>query len=170
MPVTDPKPPAPPDPTAVAAMWSEFCAATGVSGDPVDVFAFGLTVEQADGLGRLVLHGPKRATAGLVADFEAEGTPLPQVGDHNVFVLGDGRPGGVLRTTDIRIGPLSSVDAQFAWDEGEGDRSLAYWLEAHRDYCRRRCEALGMPYSEAVAVAFERFELVWPPPGPQSLP
>jgi len=143
-------------------MWSEFCAATGAAGVPVDVFAFGLTAEQADELGALVLEGPKRATAGLVADFETEGTPLPQVGDHNVFVLGDGKPAGVLRTTDIRIGPLSSADEQFAWDEGEGDRSLGYWLEVHRDYCRRRCEVLDVPYSEAVAVAFERFELVWP--------
>ena len=150
-------------------MWREFCLATGVTGEPVDVFPFGLSAEEADSLGGLVLHGPKRATAGLVADFEADGTPLPQVGDHNVFVLGDGHPGGVLRTTDIRIGPLSSVDAEFAWDEGEGDRSLDYWLEAHRDYCRRRCESLGLPYSEDVQMAFERFELVWPSRA-QSLP
>jgi uncharacterized protein YhfF len=150
-------------------MWGDFCAATGATGQPVDVFPFGTTADQADGLGELVLHGPKRATAGLVADFEADGIPLPQVGDHNVFVLGDGRPGGVLRTTDIRIGPLSSVDAQFAWDEGEGDRSLEYWLEVHRDYCRIRCAALDIPYSEDVAVAFERFELVWPVAG-QALP
>ena len=87
--MTDPEPPAAPDRAAVAAIWSEYRAASGATGDPVDVFAFGLTVEQADGLGELVLHGPKRATAGLVADFEAEGTPLPQVGDHTVFVLGD---------------------------------------------------------------------------------
>ena len=156
------QPSAPPDRAAVAAMWSEFCAATGAEGEPVDVFAFGLTVEEADDLGALVLQGPKRATAGLVADFETEGTPLPQVGDYNVFVLGDGKPAGVIRTSDIRIGPLSSVDEQFAWDEGEGDRSLAYWLDVHRDYCRRRLEALGLPYSEAVAVTFERFDLVWP--------
>jgi len=143
-------------------MWSEFCAATGTTGEPADVYHFGDDVRQADELGSLVLHGPKRATAGLVADFEADGTPLPQIGDHCVFVLGDGRPGGILRTTDIRIGPLSSADAQFAWDEGEGDRSLDYWMATHRAFFGHRCAELGLPFSEDVEVTFERFALVWP--------
>jgi len=154
--------PAPPDESAVAAMWGEFVAATGTTGQPADVYHFGDDARQADELGALVLHGPKRATAGLVADFVADAVPVPQVGDHCVFVLGDGRPGGVLRTTDVRVGPLSSADAQFAWDEGEGDRSLDYWMAAHVAYCRGRCSALGIPFSDDIEVSFERFDLVWP--------
>ena len=42
---------------------------------------FGDSAELADELLDLVLHGPKRATAGSVAAFEQEGEALPVVGD-----------------------------------------------------------------------------------------
>ena len=151
-----------PTPQAVAALWSEYVAATGVTGEPTSVFTFGDSQALADELTELVLTGPKRATAGLLADFEAEGEPVPQVGDHAVIHWGDGRPAGVLLTTDVRVGPLSSVDAQFAWDEGEGDRSLAWWQDAHERYFRRQCDSLGIAFHDDIEVSFERFDLVWP--------
>jgi len=42
------------------------------------VFAFGDSPEMADELAHLVLDGPKRATAGLVLEFERDGEPLPR--------------------------------------------------------------------------------------------
>ena len=33
----------------------------------------------------------------------------------------------VIQTTEIRHLPFDEVDAQFAFDEGEGDQSLEYW-------------------------------------------
>ena len=116
----------------------------------------------ADELGLLVLHGPKRATAGLLASFDADTEPLPRVDDRCVVLEGDGRPLAVIRTTDVRVGPLSSVDDRFAWDEGEGDRTRAWWLEAHTRYFRRQCTAMGWAFTEDVDVVFERFDLVWP--------
>jgi len=147
---------------SVADYWSEFVAATGVTGEPLDVWAFGDTPALADKLAELVLTGPKRATAGLLADFEHDEEPLPVVGGHNVVHWGDGRPAMILATTDVRVGPLSSVDAQFAWDEGEGDRSLEWWLATHEAFFRRRCEDLGIAFDPDIAVVFERFDLVWP--------
>jgi uncharacterized protein YhfF len=58
---------------------------------------------------------------------------------------------------------MSSVDAQFAWDEGEYDRTLESWLDGHRRYFRRACAALGIDYSEDIELVFERFRIVWPP-------
>lgn len=81
-----------------------------------------------DELGLLVLHDPKRATAELVQAFVAEDEPLPRVGDRCLVAGGDGRPLAIVCTTDVRVGPLSSVDDRFAWDEGEDDRSRAWWL------------------------------------------
>ncbi len=159
---TEPTAPAKPTTEQVRAFWAGFASATGTTGEPVDVFCFGDTVELADELAALVLHGPKRATAGLLADYEAEGSAPPAPGDHAVFHRGDGEPVGIIRTASVRVGPLSSVDAQFAWDEGEGDRSLDYWVRAHDAYCRRRCESLGLEFHPDVPVVFERFELAWP--------
>nr|WP_245218709.1 ASCH domain-containing protein [Rubellimicrobium aerolatum] len=116
----------------------------------------------AEELGLLVLHGPKRATAGLLRDFEADGTALPRPGGHLVVLGGDGRPLAVIRTVEVRVGPLSSVDEAFAWDEGEGERTRDDWLDGHRRFFRRQAEREGFAFSDDIATVFERFELVWP--------
>ena len=152
-------------PEAVAAFWAGYVAATGVGGEPLEAFGFGDSAEMADELADLVLAGTKRATAGTVADFAvnaATGGAKPQVGDHSVVLRGDGTPVAVIRTTDVRVGPLSSVDEQFAWDEGEGERTRGWWLAAHRRFFGRTFAARGWEYDDDLEVVFERFVVVWP--------
>ena len=72
-------------------------------------------------------------------------------------------PRAVLRTTELRIGPFSSVDARFAYDEGEGDRTLDSWIAGHRRYFDRVSAARGVTWNEDDEVVFERFQLIWPP-------
>ena len=60
---------APADQRAVEAMWASYVADSGYGGPLVMAFGFGDSAEMADELGLLVLHGPKRATAGLVQEF-----------------------------------------------------------------------------------------------------
>ena len=105
---------APADQTAVEAMWASYVADSGDDGPLVMAFAFGDSAELADELGLLVLHGPKRATAELVQAFVAQDEPLPRVGDRCLVLGGDGLPLAIVRTTDVRVGPLSSVDDRFA--------------------------------------------------------
>ncbi len=124
---------------------------------------FGDSPELADELIAFVTDGPKRATAGLVAAYAADGDPLPRIGAHWVACDGSGAPRVVLRTHELRIGPLDSVDAQFAWDEGEYDRSLESWLDGHRRYFRRECERIDIAFSDHLEVVFEWFSIVWPP-------
>lgn len=73
--------------------------------------------------------------------------PLPRVGDRCLVPGGDGRPLAIVRTTDVRVGPLWSVDDCFAWDEGEGDRTRAWWLDAHTRFFSRQCTAMGLTFS-----------------------
>ena len=153
---------APADQRAVDAMWASYVADSGYGGPLVTAFAFGDSAELADELGLLVLHGPKRATAELVQAFVEQDEPLPRAGDRCVVLGGDGRPLAIVRTTDVRVGPLSSVDDRFAWDEGEGDRTRAWWLDAHTRFFNRECTAMGLSFSDDIGVVFERFELVWP--------
>jgi len=126
---------------------------------------FGDSSELADELIDLVLHGPKRATAGLVADFAADGEPLPRIGGHWIACDGAGTPRAVLRTRELRIGPIETVDDAFAYDEGEGDRSRESWLREHRRYFTRTCAARNETFTDAHEVVFERFAVVWPPVG-----
>ena len=148
------------DHDAVRRFWHDH--GVGGAAEPDDVFAFGDSEAMADELLELVLHGPKRATAGSLAEFDAEGASIPEVGSHSVVCDGRGQPRAIIRTTDVRVGPLSSVDDAFAWDEGEGDRSREWWLQAHREAFGRSHAALGVPMSDEIMVSFERFTLIHP--------
>ncbi len=156
----------PPDPERLRAFWARARRAMGLSDDAtyVDACPFGDHVELADELVELVLHGPKRATATSLAELVASGLPVPAVGD--LWVACDGRqvPRAVLDTTDVRIGPLSSVDDEFGWGEGEGDRSRAFWLRVHSEYFTRAYAALGQPFHPDIQVAFERFAVRYTEP------
>lgn len=143
-------------------MWREYQEATGTGAELAGSFAFGDSPALADELAGLVRHGPKRATAGLVLEYEHDGAPIPRPGDHWAVLGGDGRPVCLIRTVEVEIKPLDTVDAAFAWDEGEGDRSLEYWRAAHRRYFERACERMGVPFREDLPTVFERFDLVWP--------
>jgi uncharacterized protein YhfF len=150
------------DRAALVAFWESFRQACGVDAGDYDTFAFGDSAEMADELARLVADGPKRATAGLLLDYERDQEPVPRPGALSVVLDGRGAPVCVIRTTQVEVKPLHQVDEAFAWDEGEGDRTLAWWLDAHRRFFRRRCADLGVPFSDDLPTVFERFELVWP--------
>lgn len=152
------------DADAIVAFWTR-CTAAGAVPDgtpmPDVVECFGDSVELADELLALVLHGPKRATAGAVAEFELEESPLPEVGGLWLAADGAGHPRALLRTTEVRVGPLSSVDDTFAWDEGEGDRTRASWIADHERFFRRYLPTIGVEFSEDMPTVFERFEVAY---------
>ncbi|MGY1772285.1 ASCH domain-containing protein [Blastococcus sp. SYSU D00813] len=130
--------------------------------EPPDVERLGDSPALNDALLALVLAGTKRATAGLVADFTDHGRPLPRIGAHWLVADGAGVPRCVLRSSELRIGPLHSVDDAFAFDEGEGDRTRQSWLDGHLRYFTRTLEARGRRWSDDLEVVFERFVVVWP--------
>ncbi|MGL5909572.1 MAG: ASCH domain-containing protein, partial [Phycicoccus sp.] len=155
----------PVDREAGLRMWAEYRAAhpDRRPGDDVAVECFGDSPALAEELIAHVLEGRKRATAGLAAAYAHDEEELPRVGGHWVACDGSGRPRAVLRITELRLGPLHGVDERFAWDEGEGDRSLASWLDGHRRFFGRECDRIGIEFSDDFEVCFERFEVVWPP-------
>jgi uncharacterized protein YhfF len=151
------------DPSHVAAFWQRAIAAGAVAADsPVPAAEpFGDSMELADELIDLVVSGPKRATAGAYEEYVAEGAALPQVGCLSIATDGHGRPRAILRTTEVRVGPLSSVDDEFARDEGEGDRTREWWLAAHQGFFRRYLPTVGLRYDDDMPTVFERFEVIY---------
>lgn len=156
---------APVDRAAGVALWRAYRAAHPATTpeDEPPVEHFGDSAEMADELLGLVESGRKRATAGLVSDYADEGAPLPRLGGCWVVCDGAGAPRVVLRTVELRLGVIDSVDDAFAWDEGEGDRTRAGWLDGHQGFWRRLATAQGRAWSEDEVVVFERFAVVWPP-------
>jgi len=143
--------------------WRRYRDAAGLHHDDYDVVAFGDGPEMATELAELTVAGIKRATAGLVRQFGPDGEPPPVVGGYVVLLDGAHRPRAIWRTTEVRVGPLNSVDERFAWDEGEGERTREWWLSAHRRFFARRAAAQGFQMHDEIETIFERFEIVWPP-------
>lgn len=142
--------------------WRGYRKAAGLHHDDYDVVAFGDRPEMASELAELTVAGIKRATAGLVRQFGPDGEAPPVAGGYVVLLDGANRPRAIWRTTEIRIGPLNSVDERFAWDEGEGERTRDWWLAAHRRFFGRRAAAEGFVMHDEIETVFERFEVVWP--------
>jgi len=137
-------------------------AGRSVSSTSYETWFFCDNEESANELGGLVQAGVKTATCSLVWWYEAEGERIPEAGDLSVITNWDGDPMCVIETTEVEIKPFNQVDEQFAYDEGEGDRSLAFWRDAHLSFFSRECAAIGREVEEAIPVVCERFRVVFP--------
>ncbi len=124
-------------------------------------WGFGDSPRLADELGALVVAGAKTATASLEWEYGHDGEVMPQVGDYSVILDGKGEPMCIIETTRVYIKPFNEVDAEQGYEEGEGDRSLAYWREVHWRYFSRVCAQIGREPDETMPVVCERFRVVW---------
>ena len=143
----------------VTQFWAEFVAARAIEA-PFTAWHFGADDDpkMQTELAALVVEGPKRATAGVLAEYEAENESLPQVGDYSVILDGAGDPMCIILTTSIEIRAFGEVDEDFAWTEGEGDRTLEWWRRAHSEFFA----SVGVTINEDTQMILERFDLVWP--------
>ena len=113
-------------------------------------FAFGDGPALADELLDLVMKGIKTATC------STEDEPnTSKLGERWIVLDGRGEPRCVIESTEVSYRRFDQVDAAFARDEGEGDRSLAHWRDAHRRYFGR----LGK-FRDDMMLMCERFRLV----------
>ncbi|MBX3287833.1 MAG: ASCH domain-containing protein [Acidobacteria bacterium] len=147
----------------VTRFWTEFCVSESVDpATPFQVWYFGNTPEMARELAELVITGKKIATASLVAfnEITPEESPVPD----GISVVTDlyGEPMCVIQTVEIRHVPFNEVDAQFAYDEGEGDLSLDFWRSAHWNYFTHGAAESGLDFNERSLICCERFKLLFP--------
>lgn len=149
----------------VEAFWQDFLNSlppgSEISGE-YQVWYFGDSQPLSLELAALVLEGKKTATAGLLWSYEAGREPTPIPGMYSVVTSFEGVPLCVVQTSAAEVVPYHQVSAEYAWLEGEGDRSLADWREGHWRFFTRECKALGREPSEDMPVVCERFRLVYP--------
>lgn len=158
---------------SASELWGAYLAsgspdALAAAGATYSAWQFGYGVEQGDRLLACVLDGPKRATAGALWAYEAEGEAIPVRGDYGVILDGHGIARCIIRTTNVDVLPFDEVDAAFAYDEGEGDRSLEYWRDVHWTYFVRELAELGREATRDMPVVCERFEVVYRASGKSS--
>lgn len=149
---------------ALLAVWAAHRAPRGLGHDRDGVVAPGHTPEIADALAALILTGRKRATASLDRDYGPGKPPRPAPGDHVLAVDGAGNPVCIWPTTAVEVGPFGGVTDEFAWIEGEGDRSHETWLANHRALFGWQAARAGFVLTEDEPLVFEGFRVVWPVP------
>ncbi|NVZ71719.1 ASCH domain-containing protein [Pseudomonas costantinii] len=115
---------------------------------------FGDTPEMADELAELVAKGIKTAGCCSLSSFKHEEVS-PTIGGYNIVLNSKGEPVCVTRVISMRIIRYCDVDQDFAKKEGEGDLSLRYWMQGHKEFFQREGS-----FDEAMELVAEEFELV----------
>jgi uncharacterized protein YhfF len=128
---------------------------------PYSAWGFGDSPQMANELGRLVQEGVKTATCSLLWEYEADGERLPAVGNLSIILDGEGQPLCITEIVEVTIRPYDEVDDHFAYDEGEGNRTLAYWRHAHWEFFSRVCSQIGREISPSMPLVCERFRTIY---------
>lgn len=117
-----------------------------------------------DRLVALVVSGHKRATTGLLAEYQLENQHLPQVGDRFRVIDSAGEVVGVIETAEVSIARLADVPVTHARDEGEGHATVADWRRDHETFWRsgdfRAVFSETFIVDDDTLVVLERFRLV----------
>ena len=150
----------------VAPYWEAFLASLPEeslyqTGDHT-VESFGDSPELADELGELILRGTKTATCSALWEWQADHEPLAEPGRLTILLDGKHVPICIIETTEVVTCPYDQVDAAFAADEGEGDRTLESWRAVHRDYFERTLPYIGKAFAPDMPLVCERFRVIYP--------
>lgn len=105
-------------------------------------------------LTNLVLHGGKRATAGLLSEYEQEGEEVESVGELLALIDNDGLHVATLKVTRVDVCAFNEVPDEFALAEGEGDLSAEDFRRSHIAYWTRVGEKVENS-TQVVQVFFE---------------
>jgi len=117
---------------------------------------FGSPGEMRSELTALVLAGAKRATAGLLSEYEAEGEPVEHVGERLAVLDNDSRHVATIEVTRVEMVSFDEVPDEFALAEGEGDLSAADFRASHLRYWTR----VGIAVDGATPLSNLYFDLV----------
>ncbi|MBE0671077.1 MAG: ASCH domain-containing protein [Anaerolineales bacterium] len=150
--------------TSVEKYWNSFLA-TLPSDSPYRektyvAEGFGDHPKLADELGALIVSGIKTGTCSALWEWEAEGNPIPEVGLISIVLDGADEPICIIETTEVTQRRFNEVDEDFARSEGEGDRTLRYWREAHTMFFSRVLPKIGKQFSEDMPLVCERFQVI----------
>ena len=106
-------------------------------------------------LNGLALAGRKRATAGVLAEYEQEGEPLEHVGEQLALVDDDGRRVGTVVVTSVEVRRFADVPWEFAAAEGEGHADLDAWRTGHQRFWARH----GMEVDDGTDIVMVHFDV-----------
>ena len=140
-------------------MWQAYRKINPAIGDKIDAWAFGVFADQ---LADLVLRGEKTATASTYELYKLENEPLPQAGSFDVILDSQDKAVCIIEITKVSVLPFNEVSADHAFKEGEGDKSLGYWRQIHKELFTAWLAEAGLEFSQESGVVLEEFHKVYP--------
>lgn len=150
---------------SVDKMWEDYLTSIGESLEETDktyeAWHFCNNEKDANELAELVLSGQKYATASLECLYKLDGDKVPEVGDLSVIIDWDGKAKCICQIKDLQSVPFNEVKAEFAYKEGEGDRSLAHWQRVHEKYFKDELSYYNKSFDKKMKVLCEEFEVVY---------
>ncbi|KRL00942.1 ASCH domain-containing protein [Liquorilactobacillus capillatus] len=140
--------------------WERFKTERDIQDDYYLAEQFGYGKETGDELAELIIAGIKTATSSALELYEDD-EPKPKVGAYTILLDGSGLPACVIRTEKVEIVNFDKVSAAHAKREGEGDRSLKYWREGHKDFFEKEYQLTGKKFTTNIPCICETFTVVY---------
>lgn len=145
-------------------LWEEFKNATSLSanqmmyGDEYDAWYFGDGSELTDELAALVCKGKKTATSSDYWAYleENEVHEIPKIGSYAIILSKKLEAVAIIKMTALELFAFEDVPERIALLEGEDDKSLSVWREAHAKFFFAE-----KPYDKDRMVLCQTFELVY---------
>ena len=110
--------------------------------DDLRAIEFGSPGKSRETSVNFVVHGKKRATAGLAAEYETEGEEVEYIGECLAMLDNDSRHIATLQVTRVDISRFADVPDEFALAEAEGDLNAADFRVSHYDFWTRAGETI----------------------------
>jgi uncharacterized protein YhfF len=124
--------------------------------DGLRTMEFGTPGEFREKLTSLVIHGNKRATAGLLSEYVLENEEIEHVGEELVLLGNNDVNLGKIKITEVSICKFKDVPNRFPIAEAEGDQNADEFRAGHKRYW----ESLGYKIEDETELVLLYFDLV----------
>lgn len=111
--------------------------------DDLRAIEFGSPGKSRETIVNFVVHGNKRATAGMAAEYETEGEVIEYIGECLAMLDNDSRHIATLQVTRVEVSRFADVPDEFALAEAEGDLNAADFRASHFDFWTRAGETIA---------------------------
>lgn len=139
--------------------WKEFTEKNPkYKGKSYTAWQFGV---DPDELAELVISGKKSLTCSSLKEYELESESLPEAGEVSIVLGADDNPKCIIECTAVYTVMFKDADEEIAYKEGEGDRTLSYWRQAHINFFSWLYKEMGLEFNESEEIVVEEFKMIY---------
>ncbi|WP_102124375.1 ASCH domain-containing protein [Lactiplantibacillus plantarum] len=144
-------------------LWHAYNESTDTNGASYQTRWFGQQTlpSEVTALADAILAGTKTATTTPLDSYTRNKLPFTQVGDYNVLLNGDMKPGRDSENGGVLLIPFYRISAEHAYHEGDGDRTIGDWRKRKTAEFTPTLEEHGKNLSSDTPMVSEVFEVVY---------